>query len=349
MRNAPRARLALALGAATTIAWVLHLRAARAEDDQAAADYAGRVKAVALEHAADLERATRDAHEKNPCARGDVTLSLLVKPDGAVVEASADPTPQLPDEFLDAVATAAKAWKLPPTGRPLPGRVRVPLGALPTAPPAPALGCDAELLDRGAYNVTELVPGIERGKWWAVCKPSGDTGGDVRGVKLRLKRFRSDAAGDEKNEMTGREVVVSGCDAPAFLFRNLASAKEGRLVSAKVTAKIDAWDGTADITLGAASYHLSLEAKAPRGAGTTERPWKILLSHDGASEELDSGHTTLAPLLRVRWAGDLDGDGRADFVLEDHSDGTSLQLFLSGAALGRHNVRRVATTSWGGR
>jgi hypothetical protein len=52
--------------------------------------------------------------------------------------------------------------------------------------------------------------------------------------------------------------------------------------------------------------------------------------------------------LHLRWAGDLDGDGKPDFVLEDHSDGVSLQLFLSGAAVGANKVRRVASTAWGG-
>jgi hypothetical protein len=116
-----------------------------------------------------------------------------------------------------------------------------------------------------------------------------------------------------------------------------------------VLAKTDAWDSTTDVVLGDAIYHLRIDAKPVKSEGRPERPWSIVLQQGDATEELDTGHTTLAPLLHVRWAGDLDGDGRADFVLENHSDGVSLQLFLSSSAVGRQKVRRVAATTWGGR
>jgi hypothetical protein len=319
-----------------------------ADGDPAGVEYMAKLKAFVAARGADLEKATRAAHEKNPCARGELTMSLRLLPDGAITDAWPEPGSGLPDDFLDAAAATVRRWKLPPTARAKAVRVRVPLGALPTAAPAPTLGCEAEILDRGRYNVTELVPGIEHGKWWAVCRRRAAAGHEVRPVKLRLKRFHSDAAGDDKNEMTGREVMVAGCDDPAFLFRGVGPTKEGPLVAAEVTSKPDAWDSTADIALGETRYHLRIEAKPPTKDDSPERGWTIVLDPGtGGSEPLDTGHTTLAPLLRVRWAGDLDGDGRADFVLEDHSDGVSLQLFLSAAALGGHKVRRVATTTYG--
>jgi hypothetical protein len=320
-----------------------------ADNDPAGAEYAGKLKELVTERASDLEHAYRDALEKTPCARAELTMAVRVKPDGTITDAWADPTPPLPSEMLDAVAAAFRTWKAPPTARPKPVRVRVPLGAIPPTPPAASLDCDAAILDKAGYNVAELQAGIERGSWRAVCKPKADAGGEVRGVKLRLKPFHSESAGDDKGEMTGRDVVVQGCDAPAFLFRGLHAVKDGPLVAAKVVAKTDAWDSTADIVLGEASYHLRIRAKPEPIAGTTERPWTILLENGDAADVLDAGHTTLAPLLHVRWAGDLDGDGRPDFVLEDHSNGVSLQLYVSGSAAGHHAVRKVAVTWRGGR
>jgi hypothetical protein len=358
----PRVRHAFWVGAAVSLALVRHPRPARAVDapaisasetfadgDAAGVEYVDKIKASFAERAADLESASRDAREKHACARADLTLSIRVMPDGTITDAKADPTPQLPDELVGAVIATVKTWKAPPTPRAQPVRLRVSLGLIPPTAPAAALDCGAEILDKGSYNVSELVPGIEGGAWQAVCRPRLDVAGEVRAVKLRLRHFHSDAAGDDKGEATGREVVVTGCDAPAFLFRGLATVKKGPLVGAKVLAKTDAWDSTADIILGDTSYHLRIDAKAHAIAGTTERPWTILLEQDGMTEELDAGHTTLAPLLHVRWAGDLDGDGRPDFVLENHSDGVSLQLFLSSSAVGHRRVRRVAMTSWGGR
>jgi hypothetical protein len=352
VRNGRRAHVALWLWlpVATASGWAAFAapdggRAAPAPGEDSAEG--GALERLVAARRGELERATRAARDKNPCARGELTMSVLVRPDGAIADARPEPGSQLPDDFLDAVAAALKSWRVPPTARDAPVHVRLRLGPMPAEPPPAALGCEAEILDRGRYNVTELVPGIERGPWWAVCKRRVGPP-EVRPVKLRLKRFRSEAAGDEKHEMTGREVIVGGCDDPAFLFRGVSAVKEGPLAAAAVSAKADAWNSTADIALGDARYHLRIDAQAPAADGAPERGWTILLEQGGAAEPLDTGHTTLAPLVRVRWAGDLDGDGRADFVLEDHGDGVSLQLFLSRAASDGRKVRRVATTTYGG-
>ena len=248
-------------------------------------------------------------------------MSLLVKPDGAIADAVSEPSPPLPDELGAAVATIVRTWRLPPPPGAKPTRLRVPLGPIPPAPPAPALSCGAELLDRGRYIVSELVPGTDKGAWLALCRQGGDA---VRSVQIQLKRFRSEASNDEKHEKTGREVSVKGCEGPAFLFRGVQTAKEGPVPAAQVTAKADGWNSTFDIALGGVAYHLRLQAKsASQGAKDEpeERPWRLLLEHDGGADEVDRGQTERAPALSVRWAGDLDGDGRPDFVLEDRSDG----------------------------
>jgi hypothetical protein len=51
----------------------------------------------------------------------------------------------------------------------------------------------------------------------------------------------------------------------------------------------------------------------------------------------------------MRWAGDLDADGRPDFALEDREDGVTLRLYLSSAARPGRAVRQVAATARGGR
>jgi hypothetical protein len=321
-----------------------------APGDPAGVEYVGKLTAFASEHATDLEHAIATTREKSPCARADLSMSLVVKPDGTIAEASPDPAPpQLPDDLLAAVSGAVKAWRAPPTSRAAAVRVRVALGPIPAAAPAESLACGAELLDKGRYRVGLIAPGVERGSWWAVCRPKIDAAGEIRAVTLKLKPFHSDLAGDDPGENTGREVVVRGCDTAAFLFRGLPSAKKGPLKGAKVVEKPDAWDSTADIVFGDATYHLRVSAKEHANAGTTERPWKILLERGDGVEELLAGHTTLAPLLHVRWAGDLDGDGKPDFVLEDHSDGVALALYVSSAAVGANKVRRIATTAWGSR
>jgi hypothetical protein len=337
--------LAARLADAADEGWVV-----LAEDDPNGAAYVDKVRALLAAHAGDFARTYREAHERSPCARAELTLSLLVKPNGTIADAVSEPSPPLPDDVGAAIAAIVKTLKLPPPPGAQPTRLRVPVGPIPPAPPAPALSCGAELLDRGRYIVSELVPGTDKGAWLALCRQGGDA---VRSVQIQLKRFRSEASNDDKHEKTGREVSVKGCEGPAFLFRGVQTAKEGPVAAAKVTAKTDGWNSAFDIAQGGVAYHLRLQAKSPSPGAKDEpeeRPWKLLLEREGAVDEIDRGQSANAPALSVRWAGDLDGDGRPDFVLEDRSDGVSLQLFLSGSSAADahdHKVRAVAATSWG--
>src|SRR5262249_42132756 len=147
-----------------------------AENDPAGVAYVTKLKALVADRAADLERATRGAYEKNPCARAELTMWLRVKPDGTITDVWSDPAPQLPAELVDAVAATFKTWKAPATSRPKPVRVRLPLGTFPAAPLTDTLDCGAQVLDRGGhYDLTKLGPGVERGPWWAVCRAAVGT------------------------------------------------------------------------------------------------------------------------------------------------------------------------------
>ena len=96
-----RARLALRLGAVPALTLALALVHASpmaravdppapaaasetfADNDPAGAEYAGKLKELVTERASDLEHAYRDALEKTPCARAELTMAVRVKPDPA--------------------------------------------------------------------------------------------------------------------------------------------------------------------------------------------------------------------------------------------------------------------------
>lgn len=53
--------------------------------------------------------------------------------------------------------------------------------------------------------------------------------------------------------------------------------------------------------------------------------------------------------MRIRWAGDVDGDGKLDLVTEENVEGTVvLHLFLSSAARAGALVGEAAQLSYGG-
>ncbi len=51
---------------------------------------------------------------------------------------------------------------------------------------------------------------------------------------------------------------------------------------------------------------------------------------------------------RLLWAGDLDGDGKIDFITRVSGDGDSVDLYLSGSARGNQIVGPAASTFFGG-
>jgi hypothetical protein len=51
---------------------------------------------------------------------------------------------------------------------------------------------------------------------------------------------------------------------------------------------------------------------------------------------------------QLLWAGDLDGDGKIDFVTRVTGDGNSVDLYLSGRARGNQLVGPAASTFFGG-
>jgi hypothetical protein len=316
------------------------------EADAAQAAYVADVKAIFAGRLPELDRTALAGQERTPCVRGGLSVWVAVRADGAIADAWADGASQAAPDATEAVLAKIKTWKwMPPPGR-KPRRLLVSLGRIPTPPPAPRFNCDAQLLDRAKYHVTELVPGIESGAWWGACKgPGGDV--DVRGVKLKLKRFRSEAGGDDADEKTGREVQVKGCDAPLFLFRGVQNVKEGAVGGAKVTSKDDGWKSTAELALGGAVSRLRIDS-LPDKAEPQRRAWKLVLEAGGAAEVLDSGLTDRPPRVAPRWAGDLDGDGRLDLLLEDRNEGTTLRLYLSSSAVPGRQVKQVAETSYGG-
>lgn len=316
------------------------------ETDAAQAAYVADVKAIFAGRLPELDRTALAAQDRTPCVRGDLSVWVVVRADGAVSDAWADGASQASPDASDAIFAKLKTWKWAPPPGGKPRRMLVALGKIPTSPPAARFNCDAQLLDRAMYHVTELVPGIDRGSWWAACKTSsGDV--EVRAVKLKLKRFRSEAGGDDADEKTGREVQVKGCDAPLFLFRGIQNVKEGGVAGAKVTSKDDGWKSTAELALGGATSRLRIDS-APDKAEPQRRGWKILLESGGTTDVLDSGLTEHPPRVAPRWAGDLDGDGKLDLLLEDRNEGTTLRLYLSGSAVQGRQVKQVAETSYGG-
>lgn len=194
------------------------------------------------------------------------------------------------------------------------------------------------LLDTGTYEGDDLPRGARIGEWLALCPAS--TGAELKRVRVTIRPYRSEIREDGPNQKTGLKVAVPACPTAYALLRS-GLFRAGRLETAvardrklllRGTAYVVAPIGPSQNDDGTCGGDLSVEYVLSVG----ERR-QVLLRSDTCAR------------FTLRWAGDLDGDGKLDLLLDENLDSgaTILRLFLSRGA-GAELVRKAAEIQHGG-
>ncbi len=199
-----------------------------------------------------------------------------------------------------------------------------------------------EILQPGVFHGGEVAAKSGE-RWTGLVK----VGSQFRWRETTLRvRAVHDEIGDAAGENTGQEVSVPG-PTPLFLVRGL-----GRLAGHKVTPvfqneepqefpKDDEWK----LPFGGSTALLRIINRPPDGQYDATRTTFLILQIGDQIQTLyrwegglDDQHCEL------QWAGDLDGDGKLDLVmnLSDHYNKSELTLFLSAGA-GGYLVKKVSS------
>ncbi|MFT4623336.1 MAG: hypothetical protein ACI8PZ_001992 [Myxococcota bacterium] len=192
-----------------------------------------------------------------------------------------------------------------------------------------ALTANAEpsILQTGLFHGDEVVVPMGSSKWMALAEgPEGAMAGWVDVVIDRA----CDPVVDGAGEATGVRVSVPGLDSVLLLVRGIDGLTEGRLT----TLEIGPTPITAPLALGV----FTLEVADP--------PLALLLKAGEVVQTLATPkRTPSGPWPVLLWAGDWDGDGRPDLLLDlaDHPNMDATTLFLSSRATGTQLVAPVAT------
>jgi hypothetical protein len=207
---------------------------------------------------------------------------------------------------------------------------------------AGALVKGLELSAPGQYaeEALDRVPSANR-SWWALCRGSNGKSVELRQVRVTVAELRY-LGGDESTVKHGRTVSLSGCDTPVLL-ANLEGAHRRWLVSANVGhSENRLWFNFRDKDYDIEDENASVSSTSDGLLPTLT--WRLFL-RQGEARALLLTHTgDGAPHnLEILWAGDLDGDGKPDFILsETTGDATNLHLFLSAHATPEQWVREAA-------
>jgi hypothetical protein len=170
------------------------------------------------------------------------------------------------------------------------------------------------VLDVAEYGGVQLPPGIKGATWLALC--GTPAGSELRASSVRLRAVFQEIAGDKPGQKSGREVRASACKTPLVLISD-AALRAGKVRDAQVKGS--------EISMG--DLRARLVASPAQEESST--PARLLL--EGANGRLILFETPeLATVAyKLRWAGDLDGDGGLDLVIEEKDDGVRVYLFLS--------------------
>ena len=182
---------------------------------------------------------------------------------------------------------------------------------------AAADGTPISLLMVSGWAYQDIPDGSD-GVWLGVFKTAG--GSELKGTRVHIE-----ASGEEPD---ARKAVVDSKDTPLFLVRGLENAQPGVLPTAKVLGS----EGSGQrVTLAFRGTESALFLRANPGE---EEVHDLVFESGQRRQVLYESYGRNAGRIEVIWAGDLDRDGRLDFVVdyEEEDAGSVPTLFLSSQA-----------------
>jgi hypothetical protein len=198
------------------------------------------------------------------------------------------------------------------------------------------------LLMVGTFHGDEVT--ARSGEVWLGLFPTAD-GYALRATTLKVKAVRDEIL-DGENERTGKEVTVGDSREPLFLVKATPRLRP-RAAVPTVFAGESFFEKDSHVRLAGpdgGEYLLTVDSVQMASVEAPDPvPYSVLtLALGGVTQRLSTtpDHVT----LRLLWAGDVDGDGKLDLLLDlPSNDNTSEhRLFLSTAARNGELVRQVA-------
>jgi len=198
-----------------------------------------------------------------------------------------------------------------------------------------AVGTGPRMLVGKTFAPDNLDASI-KGAWLAVCRGPSATADVLQPVEVRYTRTPWAVA-----EGLQWNIRADGCKGRTLLVRDLPHVDAPRpLPRAQVSG--NASGPRITLRFGEQRYVITDHKRGVESEGIKHRV-VISSTSGGHKQVLFEDHGEHDP--RILWAGDLDGDGKLDLLVEvpSHESATDVRLFLSTAAKGDDLVGQVAS------
>lgn len=198
------------------------------------------------------------------------------------------------------------------------------------------------LMRIGSFHNGE-VPSVA-GKNWFGLYINGERA-ELKAATPRIRTVFDGINDDESNKASysGKEVILKGVE-PLFLLRR-KGLEAGEVKQATLSYVNEEQNAVFENTTYVLQYKCGAKNKE-----TGAKSCKVSIIGNGRSQFL--GQATLiddsdfSETLRILWAGDLDRDGKIDFIIENSRyNNTDTLLMLSSAANAKQHVAEVARLS----
>ncbi len=210
---------------------------------------------------------------------------------------------------------------------------------------APQAGA-AEIIELTQYHNEELK--VPSGQMWLGLFPAKAGQYELRATKVAITLVNDPIGDQSPKEKTGKKVSIAGKQEPFVLMRGITGLKEGKVVTSSTNKKehLDINEmlkfkvGTSETTLRVTGSPTKLDGEDFRA------DYAIVLDGGGIKQTLfQSKQVSPQYAPSLLWAGDLDGDGKIDLIMDTSTDYNAriLTLFLSTKAKAGNLVEEVAS------
>lgn len=200
-----------------------------------------------------------------------------------------------------------------------------------------------EILETGAFHGEEVS--AKTGETWlGLFKQGGNY--SLLPVVITVENVHDPISDNDESEKTGKEIKVLGQENAVFLIRGkgFGQYRPVKTIFNSDTNIESDFDET--YQFGGKKYNLRVETerKDNENPKLLNETSKLILTEGKSSQIIYSVEECDDCSWQIKWAGDLDNDGKLDFYLQlnDHYNVASMKIFLSSEAENGKLVKEVA-------
>jgi hypothetical protein len=201
----------------------------------------------------------------------------------------------------------------------------------------------ADIMEVTVYHEGECS--AKSGQVWMGLFPAKDKQFELKAATINISLVNDAIIDQDPKLKTGRKVSIPGKVEPLVLVNGVPALKAGKVVTSSVITK-ERMDIGQTVKLNVGAKESSLSVSGVKKDAEWRTGYKIILESGGTKQTVyERKQVADSSFPSLLWAGDLDGDGKIDLVMDttDNYNVRQVTLFLSTKAKPGKLVEQVAT------